>query len=370
MKEKKVKILHVIGIMNYGGAETMIMNLYRKIDRNRFQFDFLIHRDQEGDYDNEIKELGGNIYRLPEYKIFNYFSYKKACKDFFKNHSEYDIVHGHIESCAAIYLTEAKKQGIYTVAHCHSTGFQSFLPKILYNSLTYKTRFVADYFFACSKLAGQNRYGNKIVESDKFKVFNNGIDAKNYIYSEKRQNTLKKKWGVEDKFVIGHVGRMAKEKNQIFLLYILKEVLKKKNDSVLILVGDGVEKKQLKKIAYELEIGDKVIFTGNRSDVPDMMNLFDVFVFPSIYEGLGIALIEAQAAGLPCVIADTIVDEAILTRDIEVLSLNDSYQTWGNKIIEASTHKRNINYELVCKAGFDIETTTNELQEFYLKHAK
>lgn len=191
----KIKVLHVIGIMNYGGAETMIMNLYRKIDRNRFQFDFLIHRDHEGDYDNEIKELGGNIYRLPEYKIFNYFSYKKACKDFFKNHSEYDIVHGHIESCAAIYLTEAKKQGIYTVAHCHSTGFQSFLPKILYNSLTYKTRFIADYFFACSKLAGQNRYGNKIVESDKFKVFNNGIDAKDYIYSETRQNRLKKRWG-------------------------------------------------------------------------------------------------------------------------------------------------------------------------------
>lgn len=371
MCDKKIRVLHVIGIMNYGGAETMIMNLFRQIDRNKFHFDFLIHRFGEGDYDQEIKELGGHIYSIPEYKIYNYFSYRKACKTFFSTHLEYDIVHGHIESCAAIYLDEARKFGIYTIAHCHSTGFQAFVPKVLYNILTFKTRYVADYFFACSKQAGENRFGTKTVESKCFSVFNNGIDVQKYIYTRNRHENLKKMWNIQDKFVIGHVGRMSKEKNHVFLVHVFAEICKREKNTVLMLVGDGPEKKSIENLVYVLGLKEKVIFTGNRSDIPEMMNLFDVFVFPSIYEGLGIALIEAQAAGLPCIVADTIVDEAILSDEVKSLSLNEAYKIWVEKIMKFSTYveKRKDNCNLIIEKGFDVRNTTKKLEKFYIRKA-
>ena len=364
-----IKVLHVIGIMNYGGAETMIMNLFRHIDRKEIQFDFLIHRIGEGAYDQEIKQLGGKIFSLPEYKVYNYFSYRKACEKFFSTHSEYDVVHGHIESCAAIYLKEAKKLGIYTIAHCHSTGFQSYVPKILYNILTYKTRFVADHFFACSKLAGENRFGNKIVESRDFYIFNNGIDARKYIYTNDRHKNLKTIWNVQNKFVIGHVGRMAKEKNHTFLIQVFAEICKRERNAVLILVGDGSEKKSIENQVRTLELGERVIFTGNRNDIPEMMNLFDVFVFPSLYEGLGIALIEAQAADLPCVVADTIVDEAVISTKVKRLSLNETYEMWAKEILKFSTivEKRKNNYDLIIEKGFDIKSTVKEIENFYIE---
>lgn len=371
MGDKKIRVLHVIGIMNYGGAETMIMNLFRKIDRNKFQFDFLIHGIGEGDYDQEIKKLGGCIFSLPEYKIYNFSSYRKACKKFFSTHPEYDIVHGHIESCASIYLDEARKLGIYTIAHTHSTGFQALVPKMLYNILTFKTRYIADYFFACSRQAGENRFGSKTVESNYFLVFNNGIDVQEYIYTRNRHENLKKNWNMQGKFVIGHVGRMSKEKNHVFLVHVFSEMCKREKNAVLILVGDGAEKKNIENLVCDLGLKEKVIFTGNRKDIPEIMNLFDVFVFPSIYEGLGIALIEAQAAGLPCVVADTIVDEAILSDEVKSLSLNDTYKTWVDKIMKFSTYveKRKDNYNLIIEKGFDIRNTTKKLEKFYAEKA-
>lgn len=366
MKKKRIKILHVIGIMNYGGAETMIMNLFREIDREIFQFDFLVHRRQKGDYDQEIRELGGEIFTLPEYKIFNLREYRKECRKFFQIHKDYDIVHGHIESCAPVYLAEANRVGIFTIAHCHSTGFQQFFPKHLYNCLTFATRFTADFFLACSKDAGRNRFGNKIISSERFFVFYNGINAENYIYSETRHKNLKKIWGLENTLVIGHVGRLAKEKNQAFLIKVFKAVLQKEKKAVLVLVGDGKEKHTLEKMVSEYRLEEKIIFTGNRSDIPDMMNLFDVFVFPSLYEGLGIALIEAQASGLPCIVADTIVDEAIITDQVEVISLADPLCKWGKKVIEAAkSNTRKNTYEIICNAGFDIKYSVSKLEQMY-----
>lgn len=364
---KKIKILHVIGIMNYGGAETMIMNLYRKIDRQNFQFDFLVHRPMVGDFDQEIMSYGGKIYHLPEYKIYNFLHYRRECQRFFEMHADYDIVHGHIESCAPIYLKEAQKVGIYTIAHCHSTGYQNVFLKFAYNILTYRTRGVAEFFFACSRQAGINRYGKKVVESKRFKIFNNGIETKKYIFSYEKQKKMKKEWGVEGQKVIGHVGRMAKEKNQIFLIKAFSQLCLMDRNVILVLVGDGTERKRNEDFAKALGIEDKVIFTGTRRDVPDLMNLFDLFVFPSIYEGLGIALIEAQASGLPCIVSDSIVDEAILTQNVVRMSLNQSAKNWANEMENQlkKNDKRENRFSEICKSGFDINETVEELETFY-----
>ena len=367
MRNRKIKVLHVIGIMDYGGAETMIMNLYRKINKEEFQFDFLVHRNRIGQYDKEIKDLGGNIYYIPEFKIYNWKSYKKACVDFFSKHNDYDIVHGHIESCAEIYLNAANEQGICTVAHCHSAGFQSLIPKLLYNFLTHNTRNVSNYFLACSQEAGENRFGNNVVNSARFLIFNNGIDTEKYVYTEERHNTLKKEWNVENKRIIGHVGRMSQEKNQRFLLEIFKKICSIQNNVELFLVGDGQEKEALEKQAKDLNISENVRFLGSRSDVADLMNLFDVFVFPSIYEGLPLVLVEAQAADLPCVVSEAIVSEAIFTDKIKKLSLNDSHERWVTEVLALLNRNdmRNDNYALICEKGFDINDTVMRLEEFY-----
>lgn len=367
MENKKIKILHVIGIMDYGGAETMIMNLYRKINREEFQFDFLVHRKREGKYDREIKQLGGKIYYIPEFKIYNWYSYKNACDIFFEKHMDYDVVHGHIESCASIYLGVAKKYGIHTIAHCHSAGYQSLFPKLLYNLLTVNTRKVAEYCLSCSKEAGINRFGENVVLSKKFLVFNNGIDTEKYIYSCDQQKNLKKIFGIEDQMVIGHVGRMSKEKNQQYLLHVFKELLKRKRNSILVLVGDGEERKNLELLAENLGIRNKVLFLGNRNDVAELMKMFDGFVFPSIYEGLPLVLIEAQAADLPCVVSEAIIAEAIFTNKVKKLSLECTYEKWAVEVLELleAEYGRNNTYKLICNKGFDINETVKKLENIY-----
>lgn len=367
MENKRIKILHVIGIMDYGGAETMIMNLYRKINREQFQFDFLVHRKREGKYDQEIKQLGGEIYSIPEFKIYNWHSYKMECDAFFKEHNDYDVIHGHIESCASIYLGTARKYGIHTIAHCHSAGYQSMLPKILYNLLTINTRKVAEWCLSCSKEAGLNRFGKKVVFSERFLVFNNGIDTEKYIYSCEQQRKFKKMLGIEDQIVIGHVGRMSKEKNQQYLLHVFKEVLERKKNCVLVLVGDGEEKKYLESLAEKLEIKNKVLFLGNRSDVGDLMKMFDIFVFPSIYEGLPLVLIEAQAADLPCVVSEAIISEAIFTEKVKKLSLGFEYTNWSTEVLTMLEKKwdRGNTYNLICDKGFDINETVMKLESIY-----
>ena len=207
-----IRVLHVIGKMNHGGAEAMIMNYFRNIDKNKVHFDFLFHTDELGEYDNEIINTGGGIFRLPQYLVYNSYLYRKACSKFFEKHHDYDIIHGHIGSCASIYLAEAKKYNMYTIAHSHSTDGGFGIIDIIFKIVSKDTRKIADFFFGCSLEAGENRYGYRTAHSERFLIVPNAIDVKQYIYSPKRQMQLKKKRGFEDKLVIGHVGRFSKEK--------------------------------------------------------------------------------------------------------------------------------------------------------------
>lgn len=369
---KMIRVLHVIGIMNRGGAETLIMNLYRNIDRNRIQFDFVVNSEADGVYDREIVELGGRIYHCPHYVGTNHFVYIRWWRNFFSEHKDvYDIVHGHLGSTAAIYLKEAKKQGIYTVAHCHNTYSEFSFRQWLYQIYSYRTRFIADYFLACSVQAGTDRYGEAITRSSRYKVFKNAIDTAVFSYDSKVRMDVRSQFGIEeDQLLVGHVGRFMTQKNHTFLLDIFKQILQKCPGSRLLLIGDGDLRMDMEKKAESLGIKDEVIFAGIRSDVDRLMQAMDVMLFPSLFEGLPLTLVEAQTSGLPCVITDTIPKDVILCEDlIESVSLQEASYVWAEKVISfAQDHCRCDHSERVRAKGFDIRENAKWLEEFYIEH--
>lgn len=361
-----VKVLHVIGKMNRGGAETMLMNYYRNIDKNKVHFDFLVQTNDKCDYDDEILCMGGNIYRLPQYLVYNSYRYRRACQKFFGKYHDYDIVHGHIGSCASIYLSEAKKYGICAIAHSHSTDGVMGIRDIVFKMVSKNTRNVADFFFGCSLEAGENRYGMEVAHSNRFFVLPNAIDVKQYSYSLERHMGLKKKWKLEDKIVFGHVGRLSREKNHKLIIEVFLCVCQKEPRAYLVLVGEGPSRHEIERLIKQYRLEERVLLTGVRNDIPDMMNLFDLFLFPSSYEGLGIALIEAQASGLPCVTSDTIPNEAILTQNVRRISLQKSAEVWADEILLfIKSFKRKNEYDSICAANYNIAEEAKKLCDFY-----
>lgn len=368
---KPIRILHVIGIMNRGGAETMIMNLYRNIDRSKVQFDFVVHANEIGSFDEEIINLGGKIFRCPKFNIKNLLNYKKWWIRFFQNDGQsYRVVHGHIGSTASIYLKVAKNLGKYTIAHSHSSGTDYSLKSFLYKLLSYNTRNIADYFFACSYAAGIERYGKKIADDEqKYKILNNAIDTSLFGFNENIRKEIRNQFGFTyNDLIIGHVGRFTSEKNHKFILNVFSKLLKNNNSSRLVLVGDGPLRNEIEKLTKELNVENKVIFTGVRKDINYIMQAFDVLLFPSIYEGLPVTLIEAQSTGLPCVISNKIPEDCILTNNlIHIVNLEDDISNWVDTILNVKNIKRYGREYEIKEAGFDIKATAKWLEEFYGK---
>lgn len=364
-----IHVLQVFHGMNCGGAETMIMNLYRHIDRSKIQFDFLVHTTKKCFFDEEIRQLGGKIYCVPYYKITNGKQYKKALDDFFKAHPEIKIVHGHLGSCAHIYLQKAKEHGCYAIAHSHNTKPKGFsLKNCLYRLFTYKTRKVADYFFGCSVAAAEYRFGEKIAHSNKCGVLKNAIDVNKFAYSDLCRNEIREEYNLGSKFVIGHVGRFNTQKNHTFLIDIFKAIHDKRPDSVLMLVGVGDLMPTIKQKVDSLGLNDSVIFAGLRSDVHKMMSAFDVFLFPSLYEGLPVTLVESQTAGLPVVCSDVITKEVVVTDFVVMCSLSWNAEKWADCVLKKEGYARNLNVELsITSAGYDIRESSRGLMSFYLE---
>lgn len=357
-----IRILHVVTHMNRGGLESMIMNYYRNINRELIQFDFLTHRDYKGDYGNEIESLGGNIYHLP---ILNPFStkYRQALSNFLKEHSEYNVIHVHQDCLSSIVLKEAERQGIKTrIAHSHSSSQDrnfKYLIKLFYK------RFIpryATHLLACGDSAGRWMFGGS-----KFEILNNAIDAKVYVYDSVRRVEMRKQLNVSDETVlVGHVGRFCYPKNHEFLIDIFKAIFEQV-DSKLLLVGDGELRPKIEEKIKALGLESKVILTGLRGDVEDLLQAMDVFVFPSIYEGLPVTIIEAQAAGLPCLISDKVPIECKKTSLVQQISLDSNAEFWADAIISTTKNKRLDTYEEIKASGFDIVENARRLQEFYIK---
>lgn len=365
---EQIRILHVIGSLNSGGSQAFVMNIYRNIDRKKFQFDFVIDKENETFYMDEIKELGGKVYVLKNVKECNPIMFWKQWNEFFKKHSEYKIVHGHVRSVAAIYLKIAKRYGVITIAHSHSTASRgNKLEQYVKNIMQFPIRYIADYLFACSNEAGKWLFGKSALKKENYKIINNAIDVENYVFNECKRNEIRRRLSIEEKVVVGHVGSFTYPKNHKFLIEVFYEVQKVKEDSVLLLVGDGILRPQIKKQIKELGIEDKVIFSGVVSNVNDFMQAMDVFVFPSIFEGLGMAVIEAQAVGLKCIVADTIPREAYVTDAVESIPLNRSIEKWSNQILENMDNYIRINkQDSIINSGYDIKNAAMRLQNYYL----
>ena len=368
MDQKPIRILHVIGVMHHGGAETMIMNFYRHIDRTKVQFDFVENDGMFADYDEEIRALGGRIYHCPRYRGRNHFQYVAWWKQFLADHGgEYKAVHGHIGSTAAIYLKLAREAGLYTIAHSHSIAFLN-LKGIVYQMYAYPTRFIADFFFGCSVEAGVTRYGRRVCRNPgKFKMLNNAIETERFAFNPETRARMRRELGVEGKTVIGHVGRFALPKNHVFLIEIFEQIHRANSDTCLLLVGDGELRGKIEEQVAQAGLTGSVIFAGVHDDVSVYYQAMDAFVLPSLFEGLGIVCIEAQTAGLPCVISDGVAQECIRTKDlVSMCRLDQSARQWAEHILERCGQPREDHSQEIRDNGFDIVQTTKWLENFYL----
>ena len=376
MSNEPIRVLQVVGRMDRGGIETMIMNLYRHIDRSKVQFDFLAHYGREAVYNDEIRSLGGRIFEMPALKddthvyYWRLFSYIKALHCFFKEHPEYKIIHGHMTNTASIYMPIAKKYGVTCrIAHSHNTRGKAGLLGVVTDMLQkFVTRNATD-FFACSEAAKHWFYPEKLIAEGKARVLANAVDAERFRFNEQKRKELREELKLGDSLAIICVARFRPEKNQTFLIDVLKEMLKVRQDVIFVFAGEGPCEEAVKAKAKEYGVEKHTRFLGMRTDIPDVLCAADAFVLPSLWEGLPVTAIEAQASGLHCVVNDALTEEMNALGMVEYLPLDVSVGEWVNALITAASKPRHDTYEDTVASGYDINTTAPWLQEFYLAHS-
>lgn len=373
-----VRVLHVLGGLNLGGAESRVMDLYRCMDRDKVQFDFLIHRRDIGSaacqkhfYEEEVEALGGKVYALPKFMVYNYAVYRRAARDFFRAHHEFAVVQGHMTSTAAIYLPQAKKAGVPVVcAHARSAGVDKGIKGIITKLLRLPLLKKADYCLACSREAGEAVFGPKWADSPKARLVPNAINAQRFQYDPALREKMRTELSLGDSFVIGHVGRFHYAKNHEFLLEIfgrLHQNLEKKGKTCkLLLLGEGEGMAAAKAQAAALGVEKDVLFLGNHKDVEAYYQVFDLFLFPSRFEGLPGTVVEAQAAGLRCIISDRITTEVGISELVSFHSLEDGADQWAKEVECSMVYERRDRCEAVRKAGFDVQEQARRLERFYL----
>ena len=359
------RVLQVVGKMHYGGMETLIMNIYRNIDREKLQFDFLVHYTEKGEYDDEIEELGGNIYYMPKTELANIFIYKTEIKKFFSQHHNYVCVHGHLHNAAFLYLKEAKKYQIPTIEHIHNSGIgRKIKDRIGFLTTRLGIKY-ADYLFSCSDEATKFYFGEKMIS--KAIVLKNGIDVSKYALKNEIRDRMRKKYKVEHDFVILHVGRFSKQKNHEYLIDIYKKVVEKKQNTHLFLIGEGEMKPYIEKKVKKMGLDEKITFLGGQKNINEWMMMADCFLLPSLYEGLPLVLIESQTACLKSVISTKVPNEVVLTNTVFYLSLENNEKEWAEEILNISFERNQDTVSQVREAGFDIIKTSKYLENWYIK---
>lgn len=364
--KKPIRILHVVTYMGRGGLETMLMNYYRHIDRTKIQFDFLVHRDFEADYDSEILSLGGKIYHVSRLNPFNPSYYEKL-DVFFKNHKEYKIVHVHQDCLSSIALKVAKKNNVpIRIAHSHNSSqdrnIKFFIKKHYMKSIPkYSTE-----LFACGKDAGDWMFSGA-----NYTIVRNAIDVEKFKFNLIVRNKVRNDLKLNNSYVIGHVGRFNYPKNHEYLIDVFHKVHQLDIHTKLMLIGSGDLEEKIKEKVFSLGLKDDVLFLGNRSDVNELLQAMDVFVFPSHYEGLPVTLVEAQAAGLPIVKSTSISEQCSITPNVTSLPLNSDCTIWAQKILDiCNRFERKNTSTYIVDNGYDISSNAKWLECFYLKEVK
>lgn len=368
MEKEPIRIAHVIGKMVGGGVESFIMNYYRHIDKSKIQFDFIIDSDSTLVPRTEIESMGGRIIEVPPYQ--HIFKYTKELKKIFKNNN-YKIVHSHLNSLSVfpLYCAWSSKVPI-RIAHSHSTtNKKEWKKNIIKNILKPFSKVFATDYFSCSEHAGRWLFGNKTFDEGKVTIVHNAIEIEKFRFNEKTRKSIRKELGIENKFVLGHVGRFVEQKNHDFLIDIFYEVHKELENSILLLIGDGPLEEKIKNKVKKLKLEENVYFLGVKNNVNDYMQVMDVFVFPSLYEGLGIVVIEAQCSGLQCVCSKEIPIEANISKSIMFNDLKD-INKWKEKIILNDYNKRNLDTNFIENNGYNIFCESKNIEKYYLERLK
>lgn len=364
-KKEPIRVGHIIGKWLGGGVESVVMNYYRHIDRSKIQFDFICDSDSTNIPYEEIEKLGGRVILVPPYQKL--FKYIKELKKVFKENN-YKIVHSHINTLSVFPLYAAKKTGVEVrIAHSHSTTNKKEKKKNLMKQVLrpFSKIYATDYF-ACSELAGRWLFGDKTYDKGKVFILNNAIDVEKFAYNEKIRKEKRKELKIKDStLVIGHIGRFVAQKNHTFLIDIFNEVHKKNKDSILLLVGQGPLMDEIKEKVNDLNLTNYVNFLGQRNDVNELYQAMDLFLFPSLYEGLGMVLIEAQSSGLPCVCSTEVPLEARISKRYYSVKLTDKNE-WEKLIIKNSKNYSRNNKNIFSSQKYEISSRVKILEEIYL----
>lgn len=368
-----IRVLHIFGSLRRGGLETFVMNLYRAIDRTRIQFDFLVNEDG-GDYKQEVQEMGGRIYMIAP-RNTGILKYRDSLNAFFKTHAkEYEAVHMHTSFLSSIEPLEyAKKYSIpIRIVHSHSSAIPQTIKanKLHYILHLINKRFIpkiATHYLGCSEKANTWLF-SKTIAADNALIIPNGIDSAKFAFCEETRSEVRAEMGIDDDaFVVGHVGSFSHVKNHKFIISVFENLVQVIPEARLILVGDGYLRPEIENNIPNA-IKDKVIFTGIRTDIHRILQAMDVFIMPSLFEGLPVALVEAQASGLPIVISDTISHDVKLTPDVTFLPLECNLSTWVDTLAKYHEEPNDRQTsEQIKQSGFDIKTSANILSNLYLQ---
>lgn len=360
MENKIIRVAQVIGKANSGGVESCIMNYYRNIDKTKIQFDFLVENTCKIINKDKIEAMGGKVIIIPPYtKIFKYI---KELKRIFKE-GNYDIVHSNMNALSVFTLFAAWLAKIKVrIAHSHSTtNKKEWKKNLIKNILRPFSKVFATDYFACSELAGRWLFGNRTFNKGKVTIINNAIEVDKFLFNEEVRNQMRKELNIEDKFVIGHVGRFVEQKNHTFLIDIFYEVQKERPNSILLLVGDGPLYNEIYQKVEKLGILDKVIFAGVHKHPERYYQAMDVFILPSLYEGLPVVGIEAQANTLPCLFADTITKEILINRNVKMIDLENCSE-WKINILMNGLRLKNYDENKIVDSKYNIK---NEAKKMY-----
>ena len=367
-EEKPIRVVQIVGKVMLAGVDIMVMNYYRHIDRNKIQFDFIMDGYSKTPIDDEIKSMGGKVYKVEPYEK-NILKSMHQCYEIFKT-NHYSIVHSHMNTLSVFPLFEAWRAGVpVRIAHSHSTaakgeGFRTIMKYML---RPFATLF-STHYCACSEYAGRWLFGDKLFDNGKVHLVKNAIDLDRFSFKPEVRQKVRKELNIDGKFVVGHVGRFVYQKNHNFLIDIFCEIHRKRPNSVLLLIGEGPLQEQIRQKVSELGLTDSVRFLGLRKDVPDLYQAMDVFVLPSFYEGLPVVGVEAQAAGLPCLISDAVTREIALTPLVTFLDLSHPAVVWAEKALSCTDALSTVGAgtdRMIKKAGFCIQDEAGKLEQFY-----
>lgn len=371
--EKTVKVLYFVDRMLRGGIQSLVIDWISRFDAKKIHIDFLLLDDgNQYELEDTLKRLGCGVYKLEDVWLktpMDFIKYKKALNSFFLKHHDYKVVHLHSSSKNYMVLKYAKKYGIpIRISHSHNIDFQTknLIKKIVGNCFKYPLIKYSTNYLACSNLAGRWLFGEKKLTDAKYEVINNAVDYDRFKYDRGIRKKIREELGIkEDNIIIGHVGRFTNQKNHTFLVEIFNEFYKKDKNARLLLIGIGELEEEIKKKVEELGLSKKVIFAGFKSNVNEYMQAMDIFLLPSLYEGLPVVGVEAQAAGLPCYMSkDVITDEVKIADNVTFIPLSNSAEEWAN-IIYNSNNSRSDNYIKIKERGYIIEDVIKKLERIY-----